>query len=1040
MENSTEEAKASKVTKGKKGGWQRFSEGLPVFLINNYGFFAIPLFVFTVFTFALISFDIWPFGTSIISSYDMLAQICPVLEHFFDVFQGESGLFHTFHVGSGMDMFGILAYCAVSPFTFLFLLAGKVGSLYMVSIVLPLKYALIGISAFIFLRRYFKKLPQYLQVVLALLYAYSGYSYVANTYIIWMDIMMYMPIVGAGIIEFSKRGKLRVLIIGLTLCIYACFSIVCFSFLSLFPILVCYVLLCKRRDEYGEFLSKLCLAFVVAVALALPVLVPSLMAYTKAGRNTGLFSRVFETLSEAKVQKGELNIHLYEKFSYVFCDSIFILLAMTYFLKAKKGDKLATFLLVALVYLLLPCVIDESMLLLNMGSYYSYALRFGFLLSFYFLFVGAKTLEDIISRKSERAKLNKTTSAVSLIMVAILTTIGVLFTFGFFKFILDGKYKDSSLVKAVFGGFSGESEPFADFFPLFAHSEGGLEGTIVLFLVTLVIFVLTAILVWKKCVKFKDVACYLCIFALSQSVFFNFALVKGDRQSYSAKKYFEYQEMIDEIATTEEDKYYRLKNYAYYISSDSPLILGNYSNTFFSSMADAKNITAAKFFGYGGSHTNSTRSNWGNDFSDAFLSYEYVIFEFNSDKDNQKAKDKKYYTPAGIATHSKQSVKVSYTTTTVDENNKKKSTTKTATWEYVENPELHKKGEWSKLRIELDGKTFKAYLGDDLIHTVSMDSADITQISAVTKNALGSFKNLSVKDASGNEIAGTWSKPNGWSEENGVYTTTEGTSQIDFSNLGVKAKTIEGEVMFTAGLDSDDHIGIAVKTSKDTTYRVVIEPNVNYIVYQNTISFPSAMVLNNAELDFEGKTKKQSYQQIADMLYGGEGFKIAGDTISIDETKELYEKVKDKGVSYTLVKNGIKLEPITAEKDQMLFLSYVNLDGYKVYVNGTEREFKQNSLDLMMVELDEGQNIVEIKYKSPYIAFILIGIVMAIALTTLAWLIYKKKTEVFDKVSVVLPYMAIGLAALLTLFFFVFPTFVCINKYIGTYARYFLKI
>lgn len=1021
----------NKNVKNNKSGWQKFSEGLPYFLINNYGFFVIPLFIFTVFALALAFFDIWPFGTAIISSYDMLAQICPILEHFFDVFQGESGLFHSFHVGNGMDMFGILAYCAVSPFTFLFLLAGKAGSLYMVSIVLPLKYALIGISAFIFLRVYFKKIPQYLQVVLALLYAYSGYSYVANTYIIWMDIMMYMPIVGAGIIEFSKKGKLKVLILGLTLCIYACFSIVCFSFFTLFPILVCYVLICKRRDEYGQFLSKLCLAFIVAVSLTLPVLLPSLMAYTKAGRNTGLFSRVFELMSEDKVLAGELNIHLYEKFSYIFCDSIFILLAITYFLKAKKGDKLATFLLVALIYLLLPCIIDESMLLLNMGSYYSYALRFGFLLSFYFLFVGATAVEEIIEDKSLAVEPNKVKSGISLVVIALLSTLGVLFTFRFFKFILDGEFKEAEWINSIFGG-AGDAKPFEDFFPLFAHSEGGLEGSAVLFLVALVVFGVTAILVGTKCIKLKDAVSYVCIFALSQSVFFNFALVKGDKQSYSAQKFDYYSELLDGIDKIEEDEYYRLKNYDYYISSDSPIILGCYSNTLFSSMADAKNITVADFFGYGGSHTNSTKSNGGTVFSDAFLNYKYMVVE----ADDKSKIDTNYYTYTGISTHRTPSVKVSYTKKLTN----KKTSTKVATWEDI-STELHGKGKWSRLRIEIDGGYFKGYLNGEHVYTVKMDTSEITEVSAVTKNAFGSVRNLKVWDEDGNQISGQWNSSNGWKVDGDVFTTEpdDFDTKLSFSGEKGNLKAVEGEVMFTAGADSDDHIGLAV-TAGDTTYRVVIEPNVNYMVYKVKYAFPGAMLLNSAELNFEGKTDKECYEQIADMLYGKEGFEMSGSTISNSETKALYEAVKDSGVKYKLVKNGILFDEITVQKGQMLVVSYVNLDGYRVYVNGVESELKENSLDIMMVELNEGKNTVEIKYSSPYTKFIIIGIIMAAALTALVWFVYKKRTGIYEKISEVLPYMAVILAVALTLFFFVFPTFVCINKFIGTYSRYLFNI
>ncbi len=1006
---------------GNKGKIQRFFSKLPYFFKQNYGFFVIPLFVFLVFTLAFIKFEIWPFGTSIIASYDMLAQVCPILEHFFDVLQGESGLFHTFHIGSGMDMFGILAYCAISPFTFLFLLAGSAGSLLMVSIVLPIKFACIGISAFIFLRIYFKNFPQYVQVVLALLYAYSGYAYVANTYIIWMDIMMYMPLLGAGIIEFSKKGSVRLMVIGLALNIYACFSIVCFSFFTLFPILVCYVIICKERSEWREFLSKLCIAFVLAVGIALPVLVPSLMAYTKAGRNTGLFSRVFEIMSESKVLEGELNLHLYEKFSYIFCDSTFIAFTITYFMRTKKGDKLARFLLVAFVFLLLPCFVDESMLLLNMGSYYSYALRFGFLISFYFLFISAKAIEQIIEDKLDERKIDKVKSNLSIVLIAVITTIAVLFTFGFFNFILNGKYENSNLVKSLFGSNS-ESKPFEDFFPLFAHSEGGCEGTAVLFIVVLAVFLLVAILVWAKCVKIKDIACYVCILGLSQTVFFNFALVKGNRQSGSYQKFDYYSEMIDEIAKIEEDEYYRLKNFKYYISSDSPLILGNYSNMFFSSMTDAKNITAAKFFGYGGSHTNSTRSNGGITFSDSLLNYKYIVFE----PVDLTSADRTFYTYTGISAHKTPSVKVSYVVG---------GTVKTATWEDISR-EKHGKGKWSSLTIKIAGNSFSGYLGDELIYTLNMDSDKIKTIKAVNKNAYGSFKELSVKNSFGQSVEGDWEVGENWQVENGVYTSTTHTNSIKFTGETSNASQIQAKVLFTSGVASSDYIGIAVVTDKGTTYRIVIEPNVGYMVYKNEIAFSGAMVLNSAELDFDGKTKQESYQQLANMLTGGNDFKVKGEKISIEETKQLYKYVKDKGVDYTLVKNGIKVAPITAEKGQMLFLSYVNLDGYKVYINGEERQFKENSLDLMMVDLDEGVNVVEIKYTSPYFKFILIGLVLAGLIVLLCYLAYKKKPIIFNKASLALSYMAIALAVMLTLFFFVYPTFIYAKKFFGTYIKY----
>lgn len=1017
------EEEVSTENQQKNNIWRNMGKNVWSFLKQNYGFFVIPLFILVVFALAYAKFDIWPFGTAIIASYDMLAQVCPILEHFFDVFQGESGLFHSFHVGSGMDMFGILAYCAISPFTPLFLCAGEAGSLLMVSIVLPLKFVCIAISAFIFLRVYFKSIPQYVQIVLAILYACSGYAYVANTYIIWMDIMMYMPIVGAGIIEFSRKGSIKLLVIGFTLNIYACFSITCFSFFTLFPVLVFYVLICKKKEEYRDYLSKLSLAFVVAVALALPVLVPSLVAYTKAGRNTGLFSRVYEILPKEKVLKGELNIHLYEKFTYIFCDSTFIFLTLVYFIRTKKGDKLATFLFVALIYLLIPCLVDESMLLLNMGSYYSYALRFGFLFSLYFLYVSAKAIEQMIESKLDERKISKNLANVSIVVVAILVSLAVIATIVFFDFILDGRYKNAKWVTAIFG--SGlDAGPFENYFVTFAHSEGGFEAISVLFIVSMIAFLITAILVWVKRVKIKDIACYLCILALSQTVFFNFSLVKGNRQSASYQKFDCYSEILDEIEEIDEEEFYRLKNYKYHISSNSQMIYGGYSNSFFSSMADAKNITAAKFFGYSGSMTNSTRSNGGTAFSDAFLSYKYVVYEIANIKDAERS----YYSYTGIAAHGTPSVKVS---------TRKSGKTNTVTWHEI-NKEKHGKGEWSKLTVKVVGNVFYGYLGKDLICEYTMDSANITAIEGKTNNVFGSFKDLVVTDTFGNEIVGDWDFSSDWEIEDNVYTTSKSTNAISFTGEMKNVKTVSARVSFSEGVASTDWIGLSVTTDKGTAYRIVIEPNVVYRVYRNEIAFPSAMVLKGADLNFEGKTKEECYQQIADMLAEGEDFDVEDERISIPEAKKLYNMIKDKGVGYTLTRSGIKVDTIYAEKGQMLLLSYAKLDGYKVYINGKEASFKENSLDLMMIELEEGRNDVEIKYTSPYYKYIAIGVFLAVLMVALAWLVYKKKPIVFNKMSIVLPYMAVAITVLVTAFFFCYPIYVFAKKFFGTYIHMFM--
>ena len=67
---------------------------LDAFLDKYYAFFFAPLIVAFIYMFTLAQYDVFPFGSGkyTAASYDLSAQICPFIEHLFDVFDGKSTL------------------------------------------------------------------------------------------------------------------------------------------------------------------------------------------------------------------------------------------------------------------------------------------------------------------------------------------------------------------------------------------------------------------------------------------------------------------------------------------------------------------------------------------------------------------------------------------------------------------------------------------------------------------------------------------------------------------------------------------------------------------------------------------------------------------------------------------------------------------------------------------------------------------------------------------------------------------------------------
>ena len=108
-------------------------------------------------------------------------------------------------------------------------------------------------------------------------------------------------------------------------------------------------------------------------------------------------------------------------------------------------------------------------------------------------------------------------------------------------------------------------------------------------------------------------------------------------------------------------------------------------------------------------------------------------------------------------------------------------------------------------------------------------------------------------------------------------------------------------------------------------------------------------------------------------------------------------------------------------------------------MNGKKVDFVENDLDFMIIELEKGENIVTIKYKSPYYKYILLGALAGGLIVALYFALKKKAKFVLEKAEVVIPYMAYALAGILIGFFLIFPIFVFLYKFIVKYFKLLFK-
>ena len=637
-----------------------------VFFDKNYALFFAPIFVLVLYLVALFSYDVYPFGDQYtVASYDLSAQICPFIEHLFDVLQGKSTLQYSYAIVGGADVTGTFLYFFISPFSFLFLIFGDGKVLYAAPIVMACKLMTIAVAGTWFAKKLFKNIPDYICIAIGVAYAYCGYTFVSNTYINWMDFLIYLPFCVAAFKHFVETEKFLPFSILMACCIYTCFSIACFSMFTVFPALICYGLICVEKERRNKFIAYLCLSFVVTILLALPVLVPALMAFLSSARGGDLFQNLWYgyTVSDLTGEPTNFNsstflntwtTSMYSKWSYILSDSIFVALTLSWFVMKGLKDKLAQFMLIAGVMTLLPLVVDEAMNLMNMGSYMSYALRFGFLNALYFLGGACLAIEELCKPKNallqsapivsvkmeneggmvelkEEKALVKTRDMGKIICTCVFVLLAVFAVICVGWHSLGGGYNtvwgwlsDSETLSNSLNGFAGR----------FAHSLGGLEVIAFIAPIVLIVTIVGVVLVSLKKIHPRIVALGLLVIVGVQVVFYNNTLVLGNR-STGHVKVGDYQTLAAEL-NARDDSYFRVKDHDDQWTSPIPLAGNTNAFSVFSSVIDEDNFVAFQLFGYLGNPQNNFKSthntgkgNRSEQFGDSFLGYKYFFVYAN---------------------------------------------------------------------------------------------------------------------------------------------------------------------------------------------------------------------------------------------------------------------------------------------------------------------------------------------------------------------------------------------------------------------------
>ena len=184
--------------------------------------------------------NIFPFGERSILTLDMNAQYIYYFEQLRDILTGNGSLIYTWERTLGGEFLGFYTYYLASPLSLILVLFPSSLMVEAVTVMLLLKAGISGLAFSIYLDQTGKKRNAFSYVMFSTMYALCAYAMAYQTNTMWMDALMWLPLLTLGIEKLVTDGRFKLFTvmlalivwsnyyIGYMICIYTLLYFVCF--------------------------------------------------------------------------------------------------------------------------------------------------------------------------------------------------------------------------------------------------------------------------------------------------------------------------------------------------------------------------------------------------------------------------------------------------------------------------------------------------------------------------------------------------------------------------------------------------------------------------------------------------------------------------------------------------------------------------------------------------------------------------------------------------------------------------------------------
>ena len=238
--------------------------------------------------------EVAPFGKKSLLTIDFFHQYGPMLGELVDRIRNGQNLIYSFYMGMGLPFFRNFFNYLSSPFNIILFLFKHSDLLMSYSVIIGLKAVAAAGTMNYYLRKKFNDNKNLFFIALSLLYAFSAYFTAYYWNIMWLDGMVFLPLITLGIENIINDKKPLLYIISLAIMLFANYFIA--YMLCLFSVLyfVIYMFIKFDKFEFKKILKK-CLIFSISSFLAAGLCAFFLVPLYDAIKGISATSDVFPT-------------------------------------------------------------------------------------------------------------------------------------------------------------------------------------------------------------------------------------------------------------------------------------------------------------------------------------------------------------------------------------------------------------------------------------------------------------------------------------------------------------------------------------------------------------------------------------------------------------------------------------------------------------------------------------------------------------------------------------------------------------------------